>query len=217
MWDEKLKEQEEAAPSSAPQEESAEENLPTEDVTIPSQKEATTSPQTWRHMLFEITEMVIFSLVAVGILFACFFRTAGVEGASMETTLQNGDYLLLYRFFYTPERGDIVVVNRYHEDSTRVERPLIKRVIAVAGDTISVTSDAVYLNGEKLDEPYVHYKNNPTMPTEITVPEGKLFVMGDHRDESKDSRMIGFVDVDDVMGKAVLRLMPYEKFGGLYD
>ena len=177
------------------------------------------APWNWRRSLYDTAEILVTSLLLVGILFACLFRTAGVDGESMKNTLQDGDYLVLYRLLYQPQRGDIVVINRYHAQNGRVEEPLIKRVIGVAGDTVEVTEDAVYLNGEMLEESYDLYydhadrQNRPTCE-KLTVPEGKLFVMGDHRDNSKDSRSIGCVDVEDVMGKAVWRISP--DFGGLY-
>ncbi len=168
--------------------------------------------------VFDFVEVAVFALVMVAVLFAFFIRIVGVDGGSMMNTLQNHDRLLLVKAFYTPERGDIVVINR--ENNT----PLIKRVIAVGGDTIEINPETneVILNGEILNEPYVD-ESYPTllfdMNGPVTVPEGHVFVMGDHRDASHDSRKndIGCVDEDAIVGKAIFRFYPLESFGGLYD
>ena len=166
---------------------------------------------------YEWVGTFVSALVCVALIFALAFRVAGVDGESMQDTLQNNDYLLLNNFMYTPERGDIVVISRYHADGIDSNtEPLIKRVIGLPGDTVKVTETTVYINGEALDEPYVHYTNRPA-DIEVIVPEGKLFVMGDHRDSSLDSRFqaVGFVDFSDILGKAVWRLLPLSQFGSV--
>ncbi len=160
--------------------------------------------------VYEWVEMAVFSLVAVVLIFTFLFRIVGVDGDSMLTTLHNGDRLILSVLPYTPERGDIVVINR------TADEPLIKRVIGVAGDRIEIDPDRlqVRLNGELLDEPYVQFPSLLyDMTGEITVPEGTVFVMGDHRDNSHDSRWddIGPVPVEDILGRAVLRLWPFTR------
>ncbi len=166
--------------------------------------------------IFDFIEIAVFALVMVAVLFAFFIRIVGVEGGSMNDTLIDGDRLVLVKAFYTPDYGDIIVVNR--ENDT----PIIKRVIAKGGDTIEIdpANYDVILNGEVLHEPYVHY---PTllfdMDGPLTVPEGHYFVMGDHRDSSHDSRkeILGCVSEEDIVGKAVWRFLPFESFGGIYD
>ncbi len=166
--------------------------------------------------VFEFIEIAVSALVLVAILFAFFIRIVGVDGDSMNDTLIDGDHLIISKAFYTPQRGDIVVVTR--ENNT----PLIKRVIAVAGDTIEINpyTYEVKLNGAVIDEPYVHY-NTLTYDVKepITVPKGHVFVMGDHRDNSFDSRKsaLGCIPVDNIIGKAVWRFLPMESFGGVYD
>ena len=173
-------------------------------------------------LVYDLMEVLVSALIVVAIIFTFFFRTAGVEGESMNDTLNNEDRLIMYNFCYTPARGDIVIVNRYHEGDTssEIKKPLIKRVIGIAGDTIKVSKDEVYVNGKRLDEPYVHYSNNPPHEPgeviEVTVPEGKVFVMGDHRNASSDSRNYGCFDVEDIMGKALWRIFPSEDFGSVY-
>ena len=160
--------------------------------------------------VYEWIEAAVFSLVVVVLVFTFLFRIVGVDGDSMQTTLYHGDRLILSVLPHTPQRGDIVVINRYTDE------PLIKRVIGVAGDRIEIDPDLlrVRLNGELLEESYVQFPSVLyDMTGEITVPEGTVFVMGDHRDNSHDSRWddIGPVPVEDIIGHAVLRLWPFTK------
>lgn len=158
---------------------------------------------------------MIFALLVPVILFTLFIRIVTVEGDSMDTTLKNDDHLVLLTCVDDYAHGDIVVVDRYTAE------PLIKRVIAMSGDTIEITTQGeVYLNGNRLEEPYVQGATYPNaMQGPVRVPDGYLFVMGDNRLVSRDSRAadIGLVPVDDVVGKAVYRLWPLSSFGGLYD
>lgn len=162
--------------------------------------------------LYEWVEAAVFSLVVVVLVFTFLFRVVGVDGPSMTPTLLNQERLILTDLFYTPERGDIVVINRYTKE------PLIKRIIAVGGDTISIdgATGEVSVNGEVLDEPYIQ---GTTYPLEFqspqTVPEGYVFVMGDNRENSTDSRRLGYINEKDIMGKAVFRIWPLNKFGGI--
>ena len=167
-------------------------------------------------IIYDVLDIVVPALLVVSVVFLFFVRTAGVDGESMQDTLQNNDRLLMVNFLYEPERGDIVIVNRFHVGDAEVEEPLIKRVIGVAGDTVRVEPTAVYLNGKKLDESYVNYPNLP-YGTEETVPEGCVFVMGDHRNNSRDSREFGCFPIEELMGKAVWRIFPAKDFGGIYD
>lgn len=141
-------------------------------------------------------------------------RPCVVQGRSMVPTLQNGDYLLLSCLNYEPEVGDIVAVSR--ENNT----PLIKRVIALAGDTLRIDSatGTVFRNGVALEESYIAGTTAAVqLLGEVTVPHGMLFVMGDNRGESHDSRYqdIGFVSVEAVIGKAQYRLYPLSRGGKL--
>ena len=181
--------------------------------------------------LFDFIELFVFTLAAVLLITTFLFRHSVVEGDSMLGTLHDGEALIISDLFYEPERGDIVVVEDF---STVLKKPIIKRVIAIGGDTVRITKTAVYVNGEELIEPYVftdgltyYYDVYPSLPLlnndtlvvepgeyyELTVPEGELFVMGDHRNLSTDSRDIGTVDEDAVLGRALLRFYPFDKFG----
>ncbi len=148
--------------------------------------------------------MVALSLVCV--LFAVFFRMVNVDGDSMYSTLQNGDRLLISDFMYEPEHGDIVVIRRDNDT------PLIKRVIGLPGDTIYINAETgiVYRNGEELTEDYVYGGFTPTngFTREITVEEGTLFVMGDNRSASLDSRILGCLSQDHLVGRVIYRFSP---------
>ncbi len=160
---------------------------------------------------FEWVATMIGSLIAVVLVFAFVCRMVGVSGDSMLNTLQHNDRLLLITQFYTPQRGDVVVIARRGDD------PLIKRVIATAGDTVDIdaVSGQVLLNGEKLNEPYVRGGFTPRFGFEgpYTVREGEVFAMGDNRGDSMDSRQLGAFSVDDLMGEAVFRLFPLSSMG----
>jgi len=167
--------------------------------------------------LYEWVEIVTTALIAITLIFTFLFRLVNVEGTSMETTLHDRERLILSCLPYTPDRGDIVVVSRGTDDE-----PLIKRVIGVAGDTVSIDSKTgeVYLNGKVLKEPYIEVPTSPElMKGEVTVPEGMVFVMGDNRSagQSLDSRTFGCIEESRVIGKAVFRISPIDRFGGLYD
>ena len=161
---------------------------------------------------FDFIELLIISLVAVLILTSFFFRHSKVQGDSMLQTLEDGDHLIISDFMYKPQRGDIVVIEDY---STGYNIALVKRVIALGGDTVEIREGQVYVNGEMLNEPYVYLDNidRHQYMRPQTVPEGKLFVLGDHRNDSADSRVFGFVDESGVLGKALIRVYPFEKFG----
>ena len=168
----------------------------------------------WTSVCYDIAEILVVSLICVVVFFTMLFRIVGVKGDSMKDTLFGGDRLILCPILTSPQPGDIVVVNRYTDE------PLIKRVIGVAGDTVEIdeTAHCVLLNGDPLDEPYVHYPTPAYDMTEaVTVPEGYVIVMGDHRNESHDSRAsdIGLVSVEDIVGRAVFRIWPLNRIGSV--
>lgn len=163
---------------------------------------------------FDFVELVVFTLLAVMIVTSFLFRHSIVDGESMENTLHSREHLIISDLFYTPARGDVIVCEDY---TTAIPKPIVKRVIAIEGDTIKITSAGeVIVNGILIDESrYVHidelgytYKE-----LELTVPKNELFVMGDHRNKSTDSREIGTVSEDSVLGKVLLRFFPFNKFG----
>ena len=149
-----------------------------------------------------------------------FFRLSGVRGHSMENTLHQGDQLILQVMGYDqPERGDIIVC---YSNAFYGGEALVKRVIAVEGDVVDISDDGyMVVNGEELYEPYAKEpiwdgkRGDQTYP--LTVKEDHLFVVGDNRNGSSDSRllMVGQVPEDQVIGKALFRVFPLHKIGGV--
>ncbi len=147
-----------------------------------------------------------------------------VRQTSMQNTLQEGDYVFVskkaYKWFGSPERGDIIVFQSTLPLSNGSgDKLLVKRIIAVGGDRIAVSEGKVYLNGAELSEDYLKDGTTSGNVAETVIPEGYLFCMGDNRLGSTDSRdeRVGLVSEADVVGKVVLRLFPLNKFGSVYE
>ncbi|MBQ3548119.1 MAG: signal peptidase I [Clostridia bacterium] len=177
--------------------------------------------------LVEWLGVVASALIIVVVLFGFVFRVAIISGDSMKNTLINGDVVVISNFNYTPKQGDIVVVSRNVENSTESMReengPIIKRVIATEFQIVDIDFETgtVYVDNMPLDEPYI---STPTLDKydvefPLTVPEGCIFVLGDNRDVSLDSRSSrigdgGMIDTRYVLGRAVYRVFPFDKMGG---
>jgi len=174
--------------------------------------------------LFEVVETLVLTLVIFLVIQNFIAQPYRVEQQSMEHTLEPDQYVLVDKLtphFGPYQRGDIIVFNpppdwAQQPDST----PYIKRVIGVGGDVIEIRDDGyVYVNGTKLDEPYLYAEDGQPQPTTAqgqsrwVVPNGELFVMGDHREKSADSRSFGTVPVSSVIGRAWLRYWPLSTFG----
>lgn len=178
----------------------------------------------WRKILKEYVEPIV-----IAVLIALFIRTFIVQAfkipsSSMEPTLQVGDHILVSKFIYgvkipftqkklfeyqRPKRGDVIVFVFPMDRS----KDFIKRVIGVEGDRIDIEGDKIFLNGKRMDDPWGHYQTQnswrrslgPIGPFEhVVVPKDHLFVLGDNRDNSQDSRVWGFVHLNEVKGKAFL-------------
>lgn len=176
--------------------------------------------------LLDLLETVVTAVFCVIILFTFIMKIVTVNGKSMENTLTNGDMLIVRNLFYTPKQNDIIVVR-----SQTLDKMIIKRVIAVSGQKVVIdyNEDKVYVCGrdeepdenDVLDEPYIlekdmidpenylseKYFDENSRSYVYTVPAGFVFVLGDNRNDSTDSRAIGLIDLGDVEGKAVFRFV----------
>ncbi len=164
-----------------------------------------------------VVSIVIAVLVAL-VIRTYIFTLVKVDGPSMNPTLTHGDVLYTNRFMYEPKCGDIIIFRPPNSPKT----PYVKRVIAVAGQTVTVNAQAhtVIVDGKVLSEDYIKEPllSAGTMQYPVTVPEGYIFVLGDNRNNSRDSRdaTVGLVPVDNVIGKALFRILPLNNIGGLY-
>lgn len=186
-----------------------------------------TKPEKKKSVAREVLDWVLSIAVAIGVvaLINMFvFVQVTVDGISMEPNLQTGDRLIATRFMYEPQVGDIVVVQPFLDEGTVKGKLMfgrtlyIKRVIAVGGQTIDIKNNRVYIDGELLEEEYIpdHF-GTPQGTTELpaVIPENHVFVMGDNRQHSRDSRdaTVGIIRNEQVVGKANFRIFPFNKFG----
>lgn len=170
----------------------------------------------------DILETVVMSVLLVVLMNTFVARTYAIEQWSMEDTLHVGQSISVDELtprFGGYHRGDIVVFQAPDPyDAMENHIPVIKRIIGVAGDRVVIRNGHVEVNGIVLDEPYV-YEQQPTIATgkasAWTVPDGCIFVLGDHREVSMDSRIFGLVPLDRVIGRAWLRYLPLDSFGVL--
>ncbi len=188
-----------------------------------------TLKRSWPRELFET---IVISVILVLFCKTFIFQQFRIPTGSMEDTLLVGDHLMVNKFIFGPlqperfsgllpvrdvRRGDVVVF-KYPEDP---EMPFIKRVIGLPGESVEVRRKQLYINGTELDEPYKFHKRSG-IDTQVDyygpvlVPQGKLFVLGDNRDNSRDSRFWGFVPVDYLMGRALLIWWSYEERRGTF-
>lgn len=171
----------------------------------------------------DYVEIFVFAICFVILIFTFAARLCIVKGPSMEKTLNEGELLIVSNLFYEPERGDIIV---FHQTGI-LNEPVVKRVIATGGETIDIdfstwTVTVTHKDGteEVLNEPYMYLDRSAPLLTSslqfpYEIPEGYIFVMGDNRNHSTDSRgtTIGLVDSRRVLGKVLLRVSPFSKFG----
>jgi signal peptidase I len=160
--------------------------------------------QDWKRFGMDILETIVLAVVLYFGINALSARVR-VDGFSMIPTLQNGEYILVNKLAYKtgqPNRGDIIVFRLPGDES----QDLIKRVIGLPGDTVKVSDGVVTINGEKLEEPYI--AQNPLYFGEWTVPADNLFVLGDNRNDSRDSHQWGMLPFENIIGKSVVIYWP---------
>jgi len=186
----------------------------------------------------ELPILIVIALVIAVFIKTFLVQTFFIPSGSMEHTLEIGDRVMVNKLAYgsgMPDRGDIVVfmppwgnteesepffsaVVRHIGESLGVQSPniedLIKRVIAMGGDTSEISDNQLYVDGEPVDEPYLFPGTNMPDFGPVTVPAGNVFVMGDNRDHSKDSRVFGAIPADSIVGKAFVRIWPLKRIGG---
>lgn len=194
--------------------------------------------QPLKNEIFEWLDVICVAVISVVVIFSLVFRIATISGDSMLNTLigENkhtgtvGDKVIITNFNYEPQNGDIVVVSRNAENTVeaqqRSDEPIIKRVIAVGGQTVDINFETgtVYVDGMALDEPYISSKTDDKYDVDfpLYVPKGYIFVLGDNRGASLDSRTSsigenGLIDTRYVLGHAVYRIFPFDRIGGLTD
>ena len=180
------------------------------------------------HSVLEYVEMFVLAVIAVLVVFTFAFRLCQVQGSSMMSTLKDGERIITTNAFYTPEPGDVIVFHQTSDINPTLNEPIIKRVIATEGQTVKIDFNdkndmKIWVDGvEYADENAYfdtlrahiypqHSFNKVTGIFEATVPEGHVFVLGDNRDNSNDSRSvaIGFVDERRILGKAIFRIKPF--------
>ena len=193
---------------------------------ILTKEEGDENKSSLKAFIFDWLEVLVHAIIAVVICFSFLFRIATIDGPSMENTLHNGERVIISNLFYTPKVGDIVVISRNKENSvytmTDANTPIIKRIIATEGQTVDIDFEEgiVYVDGIALDEPYTKTPTNRKWDIDfpVTVDEGCIFVLGDNRNDSLDSRdarigEYGMIDTRYILGHAVYRVFPFDKIG----
>lgn len=171
-----------------------------------------------RRNMLKLAIIAFFISIAWNLISICFFTTYRISGSSMESTLHSDEKVLVNKLVYyvvKPHRGDVIILHATKNTD------YIKRVIGIGGDTIEFRDDVLFINGSSVDETYLRENRqrakllgniltNDYGP--ITIPKGKVFVMGDNRNNSIDSRDIGMIDLNDIVGRTELIYSPRSNF-----
>lgn len=165
--------------------------------------------------VYDILRSVLISASILILIITFVFTMVIVDGRSMQHTLESGDKIIVTKMGYQPKDGDVIVVGKSEDGYSK---PIVKRVIATEGQTLEIDfeNQQVIVDGKVLDEPYISSETiEGTAEIPEVIPEGYVFVMGDNRYISMDSRYkdIGLVNVDDIVGKAVFVVFPFDRFG----
>ncbi len=187
----------------------------------PEENRQPTAKEKFAAMVYDAVSIFASAIVTIMVVFTFVFRFVGVIGPSMEPTLWENDWLAVSAHTNCPESGDIVIITQ----PNAFDEPIVKRVIATAGQTVNIENGHVFIDGLQIKETYIsseiitERENLDNYP--VTVPEGYVFVLGDNRPHSTDSRssLIGLIRDSYIIGKVVFRLMPFGNFkvGMTYD
>lgn len=183
---------------------------------VSEEKKKICGAPSWLKEVYEWTQSIAFAVILALLINQFLFSIVQVEGHSMDPTLDHKQRLVVSKLFYKPEAKDIVIVK-----SSALNKYIVKRIIALPGQVIDLNAKTgdVTIDGNVIYEPYIKEKLRSVGSSydyPFTVPEDTVFVMGDNRNNSQDSRSIGVVPFDELVGKAVLRILPISDFGGLY-
>ncbi len=201
-----------------------------EEATMASETETKEPKKTnWKKEVLEWVASILIAVVLALTIRQYVFTLVKVQGASMEPTLSNSDRLYVNRFFYTPQKGDVIIF----EPASAPGHPYVKRIIATEGDTVYIdfkTGD-VYINDTLIQEPYIKEKTKKkgmyiinqektvgySRENPIVIKPDHYFVMGDNRNNSKDSRELGQIPKEEIMGGAVFRFWPLDAISSVHE
>lgn len=178
------------------------------DITTIDKKEQT-AKQKLVINIYDIVSVLVSAIITIAILFTFIFRVVGVVGTSMVPTLDDGDWLLVSAYDAKPQYGQVIIITQPND----FNEPIVKRIIATEGQEVDIDFNrgAVYVDGKELDEPYINEKTYTPEGVQfpVTVPEGHVFVMGDNRNGSTDSRseMVGFIDENYILGQVKYKMI----------